>query len=108
MTTKMPTTTRRAPRTMGDIREDDGNEVNGSNGGVITTKEANAWQHWQLQHLDNLDNHNRMTLAKTTQQWQQQSDHCNDAMTPMIVMRRQQRQCNNGNDNFMTLMITTT
>jgi hypothetical protein len=45
MTTKTPTTTRRAPTTMGDIRDNEGNNINGSNGGVVTTKEANAWQH---------------------------------------------------------------
>jgi hypothetical protein len=38
----MPTMTRRAPTTTGDIQDDKGNDVNGSNGGVVTTKEANA------------------------------------------------------------------
>jgi hypothetical protein len=41
----MPTTTRRAPTTMGNVQDNDGNDVNGSNSGVITTKEATTQQH---------------------------------------------------------------
>jgi hypothetical protein len=35
-------TTRRAPTTMGDVWDNDGNEVNGSIHSVIMTKETNA------------------------------------------------------------------
>jgi hypothetical protein len=93
---------------MRDVWNNDGNDVNGSIGVIIMTKEANAQRHQQLQHLDNLADHNRLTAAKTRQQWQQPSNHCNNATTSTIVTRQQQRQRNDGNNNLMTLMIATT
>jgi hypothetical protein len=41
----MPTTARRAPTTIRDIRDNNGNDINSSNGGVVTVEEANAQQH---------------------------------------------------------------
>jgi hypothetical protein len=72
------------------------------------TKKANAQQHQQLQHPDNLADHNRLTAAKTRQQWQQLSNHYNNATTPTTITRQQQWQRDEGNDNFTTLMITRT